>query len=532
MGTLSRERGGTEMIRLRSSWRYLMILALLFLFSGCADYVSQDFGTLEVRFTQATQRALYVPTISLDIASYRLTLTSSNETKTYHTEAKDNVVLEGLLPGLWTIEIAAYNGWDENTAQVSGQQVATLARQNDENRSIQCSVSRGQVTAVSLILVPLDEGSGSLTLTTTWPQRSQGSSIILDDPRIEIDVTGYNEHTSFYLDNSSYAQSFVMTGGETNSYTTTISDLIPGWYEIQTRLIPQSTEGDANLFYRSIDFARVVPGDTEGTIGVLQITDEMLITGAIEWVFSEEMGEALDNLTLERISGDDVTYGGITQKFACTYDSPTASYAWYIDGSLITDANSRTFSHVFPDEGTYRVLVVVQDGSVINGTELTLDVLPAYAIGDLGQAGGVIFYCDTNDDYAGWTYLEAAQQDITPNMPWSNILEESVGGTSDAIGTGAMNTVRIMAQEGHTSSAASACTAFSYGGYQDWFLPSSEELGELIANNDEIFESGYKYWSSTETSYRTARVCSSSGCSLTYTKYGYSNIYLRPIRSF
>lgn len=79
-----------------------------------------------------------------------------------------------------------------------------------------------------------------------------------------------------------------------------------------------------------------------------------------------------------------------------------------------------------------------------------------YNLRDIGPFGGWIFYKDGNN------YLECYRSNI-PNTsqqgsrPWSNIYTANVG-TSTAIGTGAANTAAIIAQVGHTSSAALLCT--------------------------------------------------------------------------
>jgi len=505
---------------------FLIVLSLVLLFSGCTEYGSQPWGKLEVRFLMSAQKAVYSPSIDLDIASYQIVLDSGTETKTYALQAQTAFVVEGLIPGLWSIAVTAYNGWNTETSEVSGQQVATLPKQADGTRSVQYNVRRGQVTTAALNLDPLNEGTGSLMLTVTWSD----CSLILENPRLEIDIRGYNEHSGFYDDNSNYTRSLEIEDAS-DTYTTTLQNLVPGWYEIKTRLVVQNTEGDANLFYQRIDFARVAAQDTEGTIGTLHITDEMLVTGTIGWVFTEDMEQALQDLALSRDTTDNVLYTGITQKFSCSYESPTASYQWYVDGIPVADADEKTFSHVFTQGGTSRVLVAVKDGSVINGAELTVEVLPGYEIGAPGQAGGVIFFCDADDIYE-WSYLEAAPEDLLDSpMPWSNIQDVLVGGTLDVIGTGAANTEKIIAQAGHVSSAALSCTQYVNAGYADWFLPSIEELILLIANNAEIAQTGSLYWSSTEATYRTAKVKSSEK-NLNYTKSGYSKVYVRPIRSF
>jgi hypothetical protein len=75
----------------------------------------------------------------------------------------------------------------------------------------------------------------------------------------------------------------------------------------------------------------------------------------------------------------------------------------------------------------------------------------AYALRDVGPAGGLIFYID------GTTYYEAAPYDQSTSKAWSNITEMAIGGTGTAIGTGKQNTLDIINQAGHTDSAAKLC---------------------------------------------------------------------------
>lgn len=103
-------------------------------------------------------------------------------------------------------------------------------------------MKRGEITSASLTMVPLSEGTGTLTLTVNWPQENQGSSLILNNPILDLYIKGFNAHGSVYEDNSSYTKSLVMPG-TTNFYTTILLNMPPGWYEIQTRLYPNNATG-------------------------------------------------------------------------------------------------------------------------------------------------------------------------------------------------------------------------------------------------------------------------------------------------
>jgi len=73
----------------------------------------------------------------------------------------------------------------------------------------------------------------------------------------------------------------------------------------------------------------------------------------------------------------------------------------------------------------------------------------AYSLRDIGPAGGLIFYID------GTTYFEAAPSN-QDNCIWSNV-SLAIGTTSDLIEESQNNTDEIIAQAGHTTSAAKLC---------------------------------------------------------------------------
>jgi hypothetical protein len=130
----------------------------------------------------------------------------------------------------------------------------------------------------------------------------------------------------------------------------------------------------------------------------------------------------------------------------------------------------------------------------------------SFIVGDTGPAGGIIFYVDLPEyNLYDWTYLEAAPDDCLDGngISWSNITDVEVE-TSVLLGTGQENTNAIISQSGHTNSAAQICDDYTYGGYDDWFLPSGEELGMMCYYAKEglidlgNFSNNYYYWSSSE----------------------------------
>lgn len=133
-------------------------------------------------------------------------------------------------------------------------------------------------------------------------------------------------------------------------------------------------------------------------------------------------------------------------------------------------------------------------------------------IGDLVH-GGIVFYVDHSGEHG----LVAAPFDQGNDICWQDTSDGSAyiptGLHDEGVGKGADNTKRIIQLLGQKSNsyAAKICDDLNLGGFQDWFLPS---LQELILMHDNLhargiggfytgFGGGYgkakdAYWSSNE----------------------------------
>lgn len=146
----------------------------------------------------------------------------------------------------------------------------------------------------------------------------------------------------------------------------------------------------------------------------------------------------------------------------------------------------------------------------------------ALAIGD-SYGGGTVAYIFRSGDpgyVAGQTHgLIAAPTDLTPADPWgvtwSNFTDSLIGPAAQgtALGTGKPNTAAIVAQtiDNQTciGGAGYACDTLVEGGYDDWYLPSKDELQKLyllymkyaaVGQSGGFNPSRYyqSYWSSSE----------------------------------
>jgi hypothetical protein len=125
---------------------------------------------------------------------------------------------------------------------------------------------------------------------------------------------------------------------------------------------------------------------------------------------------------------------------------------------------------------------------------------PTYKIGDAGPAGGLIFYDKVNNS-GGWRYMEAAPASTEGKLKWlTNAV--NVDGTKTEVGTGKQNTQNITSDFSKgVPEAALHCVELEYEGFQDWFLPSKDELNLMYINLKRKNLGGFsgdRYWASSE----------------------------------
>ena len=189
-----------------------------------------------------------------------------------------------------------------------------------------------------------------------------------------------------------------------------------------------------------------------------------------------------------------------------------------------------------------------------------------------GPAGGYVFYdCDADNDSGnadglistecGWRYLEAAPEDLSSKYMFgyyrndSDKEAKSVGGTETKIGTGKANTETLIKAMGETAYkrdeksdgsekgeyAAKACADYSVSVdgvvYDDWFLPSKNELNLMYTNLHKNGVGSFAsddygvYWSSSEHSGYPAWEQNFSSGNQNCNARG-NNRHVRPVRAF
>jgi len=105
-----------------------------------------------------------------------------------------------------------------------------------------------------------------------------------------------------------------------------------------------------------------------------------------------------------------------------------------------------------------------------------------YTVGDVGPAGGFVFYENPNFAADGWRFLEAAPFDQSAGAKWGCFRRAIEGARGTAVGTGRQNTRDMLAACTERGGAADLCATLSVNGVGGWFLPSRDELALMYRN--------------------------------------------------
>jgi hypothetical protein len=207
------------------------------------------------------------------------------------------------------------------------------------------------------------------------------------------------------------------------------------------------------------------------------------------------------------------------------------SYQWIRNGSDIAGATGSTYTLGFADIGATIKVRVIRATSLGSAESASTAAITGYIIGDTGPAGGKIFYVDAGSGFdGGRKYMEAAPTSLSAPWAWGHYEDHIMGGTATGFGNGRANTERIVSMVGSNPSSAKSCSDYTYGGYDDWFLPSRDELYQLFLNKTAagIDISGW-HWSSSEDN--AANAWDTNGDP---PEQGYKNFSqaARPVRSF
>ena len=161
---------------------------------------------------------------------------------------------------------------------------------------------------------------------------------------------------------------------------------------------------------------------------------------------------------------------------------------------------------------------------------IACDKEPKFKIGQEHE-GGIIFYVDPSGEHG----LIAARVD-QGEAEWGCQTVKISGAEGTVIGTGQQNTIDIINGCSISNIAARLCSDLVLNGYDDWYLPSKDELYQLYLKKDIVgnFATDVEapYWSSTEREIydSAARQLFAFNEQTNYDKYRIFNV--RAIRDF
>ena len=200
-----------------------------------------------------------------------------------------------------------------------------------------------------------------------------------------------------------------------------------------------------------------------------------------------------------------LTAGGATGTLVATVapvDATNKSVTWSSSNEVVATVEGGVVTPL--TAGTTTIIVATVDGGKTATCAVTVNPV---AVGD-SYGGGKVAYIlvdgDTGYDANVQHGLIAATDDQSQStgIVWAipDYQGVEVTGTLLAIGSGSANTDKIIVQNGAGSTyAAGLARAYDGGGYDDWFLPSKDELNKLYTNKGVI--GGFadnNYWSSSE----------------------------------
>tara|TARA_R110000868_G_scaffold344468_1_gene605477 strand:- start:1968 stop:2825 length:858 start_codon:yes stop_codon:yes gene_type:complete len=163
-------------------------------------------------------------------------------------------------------------------------------------------------------------------------------------------------------------------------------------------------------------------------------------------------------------------------------------------------------------------------------------IFVALVIGQNYQGGLIAYLLQPGDAGFDATVphgLVCTPTELSGSEKWYNFNDIETMAKSEVYGSGYANTLAIVSTQGAGQYAAQYCNDLVFGGHDDWYLPSRDELNKLYLNRIAIgnFSLNGYYWSSTERSIDQAWIQSfSNGGQSTYVKSGV--FHIRAIRTF
>jgi len=343
-------------------------------------------------------------------------------------------------------------------------------------------------------------------------------------------ITNHFDYELFNVEYSTVSFGDISPGAsETKKVTANSSDYIYFYLSTNNDLVQCRTnrmitivEGRSNKEFidNDTDITTVVGGIT-GTLSsvfnalnnvslIMIKQNETVIEKYTEYDFGAVLVNTTGELvfTIENLGRVNLTFETVNRADLADNNSGFFSITRQPLSSTIPPGNSTTFIIQFAPTiigNNFNATVQIKTNSHINDEFVFIIKGNSrnYEVGDTGPAGGIVFY-DKGVYTEDWRFLEAAPAGtIFTNVQWgANSI--SIDGTDTRIGVGKENTQLIVThlnELGETGRAAQLCVNLNVNEFNDWFLPSRDELHQMYLRSVVIGGFGTdRYWSSSQHS--------------------------------
>jgi len=371
-----------------------------------------------------------------------------------------------------------------------------------DNQSVTWAISDSTYSSIGsesgLLTVGTDEPTpGTLTVTATSladPNVSDHTNVYISEatnpPDIRVTVT--SPVTSWYY------------GGEVTFTATVEGDSSQGVSWALSDNTSSNIEPDGLSCTLNIGADETAPSLT---VTATSIADDSKSDSATIYLSALVVTGVTITTQVTDLSPDDVLQFDTT--ITCNFP-PTPAFAsgirWEVSNNA-TDINTAFDNNTLtigPDEQeTTLTITAFSEYASEENDFLTVNI---WRLRGDGPGGGLIFHIGLYSDT--WRYLEAAPYAMETEAEWG-LAGVECPDTQAGIGAGKDNTdaiLDLLSNEGEAGKAAQLCDALDIGGFNDWFLPSKDELNRMYdvlcegGNVGGFDTSSVGYWSSSADS--------------------------------
>jgi hypothetical protein len=323
---------------------FLILIGIAVLLAGCSldQNAGKDGGVLQLKIGEDMDAMTITPPVSEQIRHYNIYGTGPDGASFVRTEVTgSSVVVDNLVPGIWTIRAEAVN----IQGYVIGEGSATD------------TIVAGELTTITVTVTPL-VGEGELAITMSWP------ADLVSAPSVVSQMQTLGGDTWFDLN-------FDVVGNTATYVPTAPFDPIyNGYYKMTIQL----KDGNAVVFG---DFEAVrILAEWKST-GSFPLTEEDITqaTGDVDIIIDPDLQNPID-ITFEG-NVPVITAGG--EMTVTAVPDPTDpgeyQYEWYLNGSLIDGANSDQITVGSGLElGNYRLAVGITYEQTVSSNSLKFSV--------------------------------------------------------------------------------------------------------------------------------------------------------------